>query len=154
MVQFYLAIFFKNLIPNPEGPKISYKTIIDFVRKHSSRQSPSDRFLSKISITDGFENTQRLNIISRAIIVYPQLVLLWKENGYDSICHDFNDAVLLGNFRRYIESGSEEIVPKSQDLINMGFELTKSTMAEIIYFFDNRLTDVGGLIIKSFQEIR
>ncbi|CAG8714294.1 8466_t:CDS:2, partial [Scutellospora calospora] len=45
---------------------------------------------------DGYENNRQLNIIARAILIYKELVRLWKEIGYHEVCKDVNDLVLQG----------------------------------------------------------
>ena len=43
---------------------------------------------------DGYENNRQLNVIARAILIYPDLINLWKMIEYNEICNDLNDLVI------------------------------------------------------------
>jgi hypothetical protein len=34
---------------------------------------------------DGYENSRQLNVVARAILIYPDLVLVWEEISYYEI---------------------------------------------------------------------
>ncbi len=43
---------------------------------------------------DDYENNRQLNVIARAILIYPDLINLWKMIEYNEICNDLNDLVI------------------------------------------------------------
>uniref|UniRef100_U9U891 Uncharacterized protein n=1 Tax=Rhizophagus irregularis (strain DAOM 181602 / DAOM 197198 / MUCL 43194) TaxID=747089 RepID=U9U891_RHIID len=51
----------------------------------------TENYLSR----DGYENNRQVNLISRAILIHPDLVVLWKKIGYNEICSDFNELVIV-----------------------------------------------------------
>ena len=44
----------------------------------------------------GYENSRQLNVVTRAILIHPDLVTLWKDIGYYEICSDVNELVMQG----------------------------------------------------------
>ena len=92
---------------------------------------------------DVFENNKQLNIIARAILIYPNIVNFWKQIGYHNICRDVNNLVLQGSLLIlfYPNAKNDEVhvypttngfVERLQQLITVGFKLTKSVMTDIL----------------------
>ncbi|CAB4493283.1 unnamed protein product [Rhizophagus irregularis] len=59
-------------------------------------KSPSGGATENYPSRDGYENNRQVNLISRAILIHPDLVILWKKIGYNEICSDFNELVVEG----------------------------------------------------------
>ncbi|CAG8707432.1 3356_t:CDS:2, partial [Acaulospora morrowiae] len=68
---------------------------------------------------DGYENDRQLNVIARSILIYPDLVLLWKSIGYVEICRDVNDLVLQGALLILFPQNPSEsyILPNVSDVV-------------------------------------
>jgi len=86
---------------------------------------------------DEFENNKQLNIIARAILIYPKIVEFWKQVGYHDICKDVNNLVLQGsllilfypnhkNEKACNYPTTNDFVKHIQQLIKIGFKLTTS----------------------------
>jgi hypothetical protein len=80
-------IIVKNFIPFPPCPRAENPDDHFRLQEERSREAYPRK--------DGFENSRQLNVISRAIIIYPELVNAWKKIGYN-ICNDINDLVIGG----------------------------------------------------------
>ena len=109
---------------------------------------------------DGFENIKQLNMISRAIFIYPNLVNLWKQIGYNEICDDFNDFViqnaliiLLPPFPASCTT-TNTIILRLREFINLGFELHDNVIVNILLMFEHRLDDIGDILWDVFLAIR
>ncbi|UZO19315.1 uncharacterized protein OCT59_010612 [Rhizophagus irregularis] len=112
---------------------------------------------------DGYENSRQLNVIARAILIYPDLVYMWKEIGYYEICSDVNDLVMQGAFltlfpptppTNWIIPDIDFVVTRLRQLLAVGFQLTRVVMEETFHLFKLRLNEIGDLLISSFQVIR
>src|SRR4051795_11429800 len=66
----------KKFIPFPPRSKPIYEDTIDYIQLMQSRAH--EEYPPK----DGRENSRQLNVVARAILIYPDLVILWKEIGY------------------------------------------------------------------------
>ncbi|PKK71113.1 hypothetical protein RhiirC2_865796 [Rhizophagus irregularis] len=147
----------KRFIPFPPRPKPIYEDSIDYIQlmqANSHEEYPS---------RDGYENYQQLSDVSRAILIHPDLVNMWKKIGYYEICSDFNELVIQGAISNLFprepptdwECPDTDIIIKRLDqLINVGFKLTDIIIEEILFSFEHRLNDVGDLLMNSFQKIR
>ncbi|RIA87731.1 hypothetical protein C1645_827371 [Glomus cerebriforme] len=47
---------------------------------------------------DGYENIRQLNLLSRAVLIFPDIVKFWKQIGYHEVCKDLNNIVMQGMF--------------------------------------------------------
>ncbi|CAJ0754958.1 24779_t:CDS:2 [Entrophospora sp. SA101] len=117
-------------------------------------------------LNDGYENNITSNIIPRAIILNPKLVTLWKNNGYKDIFHDYNDLVLKATYLMLFPPtifnnnnntnipDLTKVVSRLREFVNLGFKLTKLVMGDVLLLFENELSMIGELILKSFQIFR
>ena len=109
---------------------------------------------------DGYENSRQLNVVARAILIYPDMVNLWKEIGYHEICSDVNELVMQGallilfppnppvDWERPI---AEVVVKRLDQFSNLGFKLTHTVMEEALHLFEHKLDEIGEILIESFQ---
>ncbi|RGB40232.1 hypothetical protein C1646_753606 [Rhizophagus diaphanus] len=79
--------------PFPLRPKFIYENTIEY-----NIQLIQDRAQEDYPPKDGYENSRQLNVIARAILIYPDLVYMRKEIEYYEICSDVNDLVMQGAF--------------------------------------------------------
>ncbi|GES73899.1 hypothetical protein GLOIN_2v1486262 [Rhizophagus clarus] len=147
----------KRFIPFPPRPKPFYEDTIEYIQlmqTYSHEEYPS---------RDGYENYQQLNDVSRAILIHPDLVNMWKTVGYHEICSDFNELVIQGALSNlfprdqpddWVRPDTNDIIKCLKQLIKVGFELSYAVIEEILYSFEHRLNDIGNLLMDSFQEIR
>ncbi|GBB93894.1 hypothetical protein RclHR1_02250004 [Rhizophagus clarus] len=109
---------------------------------------------------DGYENARQLNILARAIVICPDLVKFWKQIGYHEICEDINDLVIQGvylilfplnpNQQNWICPDDETISKRLKLFLDLGFKLDNKTVKSVIYLFNDRLSEIGDVILKSF----
>src|SRR6266542_5361571 len=111
---------------------------------------------------DGYENSRQLNVIARAILIYPDLVILWKEIGYNKICSDVNELVMQGALLIFFLPTPPNnwecfdvntIVACLKQLIDLRFQLTDNVIEETFHLFEHRLNEIGDLLMGSFQVI-
>ncbi|POG61428.1 hypothetical protein GLOIN_2v1847033 [Rhizophagus irregularis DAOM 181602=DAOM 197198] len=139
-------------------PKFIYEDTIEY-----HIQLIQDRSQDDYPPKDGYENSRQLNVIARAILIYPDLVYMWKEIGYYEICSDVNDLVMQGAFltlfpptppTNWIIPDIDFVVTRLRQLLAVGFQLTRVVMEETFHLFKLRLNEIGDLLISSFQVIR
>jgi hypothetical protein len=81
----------QKFIPFPPRPKPIYEDTIEYI------QSMQARAIEEYPSKDGYENNRQLTaVVARSILIYPDLVILWKEIGYYEICSDVNELVMQG----------------------------------------------------------
>ncbi|CAG8729695.1 214_t:CDS:2, partial [Cetraspora pellucida] len=89
-----------------------------------------------------------------------ELVILWKDIGYD--CEDVTDLIFQGlslilfppnPSMQYVKPTKDIVIEKFKIYINLGFELNISKSITIFYLFENRIDDIGDILILSFSEI-
>jgi hypothetical protein len=142
----------KKFIPFPSRPRLItlHKTPPVEVSEHFPSQ-------------DGYENNRQINLISRAILIHPELVTLWKKIGYTEVCSDMNGLVMKGSFlvcfppnppNTWVCPSSDAVAEKLQKLINLGFQLTDKIIEELIKMFESRIQTVGEPLLNSFYKIR
>ena len=136
----------ERFIPFPSRPK-EFQDL-------ASEKYPSD---------DGFENNRELNIITKGILTHPNLVNLWKYIGYYEICNDFNDlvmeGVLINLFPRTPEPNwtcpsINTVIKRLAEFISLGFKLNDNVIENALKIFENRLVDVGDILLKAFLKFR
>ncbi|PKC02445.1 hypothetical protein RhiirA5_379778 [Rhizophagus irregularis] len=111
----------------------------------------------------GYENVHQLNILARAIVLYPDLVNLWKQIGYHEICKDTNSLVIRGVYLLLFPSNTDQrnwvcpdenvIFKKLKIFIDLGFKLDNQSIRAVIYLFRDRISEIGEVILKSFYLI-
>ncbi|CAG8632841.1 4932_t:CDS:1 [Paraglomus brasilianum] len=131
--------------PFPPRPKI---------RRHITESTESHSVnYDDYPPTDGYENVRQLNVIARAILIHPDLVNVWKQNGYHEIVDDINDLVMesvLSNFNLNLDQSIQRLI----DLHSVGFRLTDEMMGDALILFAKRLNDIGGVLINAFAIVR
>lgn len=150
-----ISLASKQLLDNIEQIKdlILNKKFVPFPPSINSSNSEYPR-------TDGYENIRQLNIIARAIVLYPDLVKLWKQIGYHEICEDMNSLVIQGvylilfppnpNLQNWVYPDENVISKRLNPFLDLGFKLDNSTIKSVIYLFNDRLSEIGEVILKSF----
>jgi hypothetical protein len=112
---------------------------------------------------DGYENKRQVNLVSRAILICPNLVKLWKEIGYNEVCSDMNELVLEGSLlvcfppnppNNWVCPSTDVVAEKLQGLIKIGFQLTDKAIEESLKLFDSRIQIVGESLLNAFYKIR
>ncbi|GBC04912.1 hypothetical protein RclHR1_05940003 [Rhizophagus clarus] len=112
---------------------------------------------------DGYENNRQINLISRAILIHPDLVNLWKKIGYNEICSDLNELVVEGSLLVYLPPNppdnwvcpsANDIAESLQNLFNLGFRLTDKVIEESINLFESRINTVGEALLNAFSKLR
>ncbi|KAG9292919.1 hypothetical protein G9A89_016281 [Geosiphon pyriformis] len=112
---------------------------------------------------DAYENVRQLNVIARAILIHPDLVKLWKDQGYQEICEDVNELVMQGALLILFPpkplpnwtKPDVNVVQKRLELLeSLGFKLTEAVIGDALFLFEDRLEDIGEIFIKSFQAVR
>ncbi|CAI2177979.1 2670_t:CDS:2 [Funneliformis geosporum] len=100
---------------------------------------------------------------SRAILIHPDLVILWKQIGYVEICEDVNDLVLQGALlilfpptppHDWICPSVSDVIKRLKDLIELGFELKYSVIVDALHMFEDRLDVIGDLLWNVFCAFR
>ncbi|CAG8729918.1 6558_t:CDS:2, partial [Acaulospora morrowiae] len=83
--------------------------------------------------------------------------------GYHQICNDVNDLVMQGallilfpptpttGYRRPDKEGVKE---RLRELISLGFNLTYPVIGDIMQLFEPKLSDIGNILLESFDEIK
>jgi len=113
---------------------------------------------------DGYENARQLNILARAIAIYPDLINMWKQIGYYDICNDLNTFVLQRVYGILLQPDSSnqinwkppnvsDVVERLKIFIDHGFTLDKQTVKALIYLFNDKMTEVGDVLFKSIELI-
>ncbi|RIA96691.1 hypothetical protein C1645_358234 [Glomus cerebriforme] len=147
----------KKFIPFPPRPKPIYEDTIEYIQLMQERAQYE--YLPK----DGYEKSHHLNVIARAILIHPDLVDLWKKIGYYEICSDVNELVVQGALLMLFPPTPptnwecpdvNSVVSRLRQLIDLGFNLTDTVIEETFFSFENRLNEIGDLMMNSFQEIR
>ncbi|GBC04014.1 hypothetical protein RclHR1_05470005 [Rhizophagus clarus] len=141
----------KKFIPFPPRPKT-------LVRK-SSPGGEVEYYPSK----DGYENNRQINLISRAVLIQPELVNLWKNIGYNEVCSDLNEIVVEGTLLvclppnppdNWICPSTDDIIERLQKLFKLGFRLTDRIIEESINLFESRINIVGEPLLNAFSKIQ
>jgi hypothetical protein len=137
----------KKFIPFPPRPRHAY----------------DDNIIEEYPSKDGYENNRQLNVIARAIIIHPDLVNMWKNIGYHEICSDVNDLVIQGALLILFPSTPPNdwecpdvntVVTRLRKFTDLGFKLTNTVINDIFRLFENRLNEIGDLLMNTFQQIR
>ncbi|RIA96689.1 hypothetical protein C1645_871870 [Glomus cerebriforme] len=146
----------QKFIPFPPRPNPIYEDTIEYMQLMKARAHES--FPSR----DGFENSRQLDVMARAILIYPDLVSLWKQIGYYEVCNDINELVIQGALLIFFPPTPpanwecptvNSVVVRLRQLINLGFQLTETAMEEAFYEFKHKLNKIGNILMSSFQEI-
>jgi len=146
----------KRFVPFPPRPKPKYGDSMETIRLMQAR---NEEYPPK----DAYENYGQLNVLARAILIHPHLVTLWKEIGYNEICSDVNGLVMQGALSILFPPlpaddwqcpDVDTIVTRLKQLIDYGFRLTDQVIEEAFHLFEQRLDEVGDLLLNSFQIIR
>ncbi|CAG8663982.1 14679_t:CDS:1 [Funneliformis mosseae] len=147
----------QKFIPFPPRPKsLQLDSNND---PHDHQQPPPEEYPPK----DGYENSRQLNVIARAILIHPDLVILWKQIGYYEICDDVNDLVLQGALLILFPPtpppdwtcpSDSDVVKRIRDLIGLGFKLKYSVIVDALHMFEDRLNEIGNLLWDVFRTIR
>ncbi|RGB29402.1 hypothetical protein C1646_322062 [Rhizophagus diaphanus] len=147
----------KKFIPFPPRPKPTYEDTVHYIQLMQARAH--EEYPPK----DGYENSRQLNVVARAILIHPDLVLMWKEIGYHEICNDVNELVMQGALLILFPPtppsdwecpGVRAIVTRLNQLIDLGFKLTDTVMEEAFHLFEHRLSEIGDTLMSAFQVIR
>jgi len=147
----------KKFVPFPPRPKPKYEDTVEYIQLMQARAH--EEYPPK----DGYENSRQLNVVARAILIYPDLVNLWKEIGYNEICSDVNELVMQGALLLFFPPTPPSnwecpdvntIVARLNQLIELGFQLTDNVIEEAFHLFEHKLNDIGDLLMSSFQVIR
>ncbi|PKK65250.1 hypothetical protein RhiirC2_786425 [Rhizophagus irregularis] len=95
----------------------------------------TENYLSR----DGYENNRQVNLISRAILIHPDLVVLWKKIGYNEICSDFNELVIVDTLLVCFPPNPPNnwVCPKDS-----------------IKLFESRINVIGESLLNSFHKLR
>ena len=110
---------------------------------------------------DKYKNHFQINIITRAILIYPELVQMWQEIGYDDICIHYNPLVIKAALLMLFPPKKPDnwtfpeittIVKRLRELIDLGFKLNNKTMKDSIKVF-NSDNNVMLTILKAFDII-
>ncbi|EXX57918.1 hypothetical protein RhiirA5_401425 [Rhizophagus irregularis] len=142
----------KKFIPFPPRPKDT-----------PAYKSPSGGATENYPSRDGYENNRQVNLISRAILIHPDLVILWKKIGYNEICSDFNELVVEGTLlvcfppsppNNWVCPSTEIIIEKLQKLFKLGFRLTDKIIEDSIKLFESRINVVGESLLNSFNKLQ
>ncbi|CAG8648423.1 10077_t:CDS:1, partial [Scutellospora calospora] len=81
---------------------------------------------------DGHENNKQLNLIARSILIYKDLIYLWKEIGYYEVCDDVNNLIMQGALLILFPPSQplgctkpdvNAVKTRFIELINLGFQL-------------------------------
>ncbi|CAJ0895381.1 1696_t:CDS:2 [Entrophospora sp. SA101] len=155
-------ILTNKFVPFPQRPKQQINNIIKYQENLKLKSVEKNHHC----LNDGYENNITSNIIPRAIILNPKLVTLWKNNGYKDIFHDYNDLVLKATYLMLFPPtifnnnnntnipDLTKVVSRLREFVNLGFKLTKLVMGDVLLLFENELSMIGELILKSFQIFR
>ena len=144
-------ILTQKFIPFPPRPKPPYEDTIEYIQLMQARAH--EEYPPK----DGCENSRQLNVIARAILIYPDLVILWKEIGYYEICSDVNELVMQGALLILFPPTPPElpsindVADRLNQLISFGFQLTDIVMEGALHLFEHRLNEIGDILMDSFQ---
>ncbi|GES91753.1 hypothetical protein GLOIN_2v1793189 [Rhizophagus clarus] len=111
--------------------------------------------------SDGYENIHQLNILAHVIVLYPDLVKLWKQIGYHEICKDTNCLVIRGVYslsfphntdpHNRVRPDENAIFERLKTFIDLGFKLDYKAMRAVIYLFRDRISEVDQIVFKSFS---
>ena len=91
------------------------------------------------------------------------MVNIWKNIGYYEICSDVNELVLQGTLlilfpptppNNWERPDVNAVVDRLKQFIDLGFQLTNSVIIGIFRLFENRLNEIGEILMHSFQQIR
>ncbi|GES91619.1 hypothetical protein GLOIN_2v1877656 [Rhizophagus clarus] len=141
----------KKFVPFPFRPRIA-----------PSYRLPSGRTSEHYPSQDGYENNRQINLVSRAILICPDLVRLWKKIGYDEVCSDMNKLVMEGSLivcfppnppNDWVCPNADFIVEKLQGLIKIGFQLTDRVIEDSIRLLESRIKIVGESLLDAFYKI-
>ncbi|CAG8647506.1 6324_t:CDS:1 [Funneliformis mosseae] len=147
----------KKFVPFPPRPKPTYEDTVEYIQLIQARAH--EEYPPK----DGYENSRQLNVVARAILIHPDLVILWKEIGYREICSDVNELVMQGALlilfpptppNNWECPDVRTIVDRLKHLTELGFQLTDNVIEEIFHYFEHKLSEIGDLLMNSFQVIR
>ncbi|RIA79566.1 hypothetical protein C1645_845495 [Glomus cerebriforme] len=151
-------IFFKNL-----------SEIKDFILNHKFIPFPPRPKILPIAEQyhypswDGYENNKHIHLLSRAVLIYPDIVKCWKQIGYHEVCRDLNDIVIKGMFMmlfpmtppaNWVRPTPEFLAEKLKELIDIGFELNDDVIKSSIKIFKPKFDVMGETMIDSFVIIR
>jgi hypothetical protein len=112
---------------------------------------------------DGFENNRQMNLISRAILIHPELVIMWKKIGYYEICSDLNELVVQGTLlvcfppnppNNWVCPNTDFVVEKLQKLFKLGFWLNDKIIEDSINLFEPRINIVGESLLNTFYKLQ
>ncbi|GBB83845.1 hypothetical protein RclHR1_01050019 [Rhizophagus clarus] len=149
-------ILIRKFVPFPPRKKLIYEDTMEYI------QLIQDRAQEDYPPKDGHENSRQLNVIARAILIYPDLVLMWKEIGYYEICIDLNDLVMQGALlilfpptppANWICPNVDTVVKRLKQLIDLGFQLSDVVMEDSFHIFEHRLDRFGDILMDSFHRI-
>ncbi|EXX55878.1 uncharacterized protein OCT59_010613 [Rhizophagus irregularis] len=146
----------RKFVPFPPRKKPIYEDTIEFI------QLIQDRAQEDYPPKDGYENSRQLNVIARAILIYPDLVIMWKEIGYYEICSDLNELVMQGALLilfpptppiNWVCPNVDTVIKRLKQLIDLGFQLNDIVMEDALHIFEHRLDRFGDILMDSFHRI-
>src|SRR6266542_694615 len=117
----------KKFVPFPPHPKIRHGDTMDYLRSLQARTQ--EEYPPK----EGYENNRQLNVVTRAILIHPDLVNLWKSIGYHEICSDINELAIPGAFLILFPPSPPSdwecpklstVLDRLKRLVDIGFRLT------------------------------
>ncbi|CAI2194245.1 10849_t:CDS:1 [Funneliformis geosporum] len=81
---------------------------------------------------------------------------------YDEIFSDVNEFVIRGFLILFLFNSPNNwerpdvnvIVARLSQLIDLGFQLTSNDIENVLFLFEHRINEIGGLLMNSFQIIR
>ncbi|CAG8640494.1 1581_t:CDS:1, partial [Paraglomus occultum] len=106
---------------------------------------------------NGYTSVSGSMIVARAIIIYPNLLNVWKKMGYHKITDDLENSVVQLTL---LDLYSTEVPPVRtvaetlSSLQLIGFPLTDIVIGNVILLFKWRLADVGDSLIEGFSTAR
>ncbi|CAG8546868.1 9532_t:CDS:1 [Paraglomus brasilianum] len=137
--------------PLPPRPK---------VRSHISKNLVFES--CEDSFTDGYENLRNLTVITRAILVCPELLNIWKENGYYEIVEDTNDIAIRGSLLAlypstpsddWVKPDLDQVVTKLSDLQSCGYKVTDDLLGDVMILLEQKLDDIGDVLVNAFAVV-
>ncbi|RIA86032.1 hypothetical protein C1645_741146 [Glomus cerebriforme] len=109
--------------------------------------------------SDGYENNKQIHLLSRAVLIYPNIVKYWKQIGYHEVCRDLNDIVIKGMFMTFFPMTPPAnwvcptpkiLAEKLKELINVGFKLNDNVIKSTVKLFKLKFNIMGEAVINSF----
>ncbi|CAG8546850.1 9531_t:CDS:1 [Paraglomus brasilianum] len=140
--------------PLPPRPK---------VRNHISKNlDPNPSNIDDDPSAVGYESVCNLNVIARAILVFPELLNVWRQNGYHEVVEDTNDYVIRGLLQilyptdppvDWVKPDLGQVVTKLSDLQSHGYEVTDDLLGDVMILLEQKLDDIGDVLVNAFAVV-